>query len=222
MSRRFAVVVVAVVLLALPGVAQASHFVHFSPGAPGIGDPYFPLDGNGGYDVAHYDLDIAYEPSTDVLRGTAKIRAEARQDLSSFNLDLNGLNVRSVVVDGRPARWSRNGGELTITPRNGLRKRDDFKTVIVYDGVPETLGDSQIGLSGFIHTDDGTLVAGQPDVASNWYPVNDHPLDKASYSFAITVPRGLKAIANGELTDVDNGWRTTTGSGRRRSRWPRT
>ena len=76
MSRRFAVVVVGA-LLALPAAAQASHHVHFGPGAPGIGDPYFPLDGNGGYDVEHYDLDVAYEPATDVLRGVATIRAEA-------------------------------------------------------------------------------------------------------------------------------------------------
>ena len=52
--------------------------------------------------------------------------------------------------------------------------------MIAYDGVPETIGDAEIGPSGFIHTDDGTLVAGQPDVAATWYPVNDHPLDKAS------------------------------------------
>ena len=61
----------------------------------------------------------------------------ADENLSSFNLDLDrGLNVRSVAVDGRPARWTRTGGELTITPRKGLRKRDDFKTVIVYDSPP--------------------------------------------------------------------------------------
>ena len=211
MSRRFAVIVVAVVLLALPGVAQASHFVHFGPGAPGIGDPYFPLDGNGGYDVAHYDLDIAYEPSTDVLRGIAKIRADGQA---------GPLELQPRPRSGSTsARWSSTGarraGRATVASSRSRRagacaSASDFKTVIAYDGVPETLGDSQIGLSGFIHTDDGTLVAGQPDVASNWYPVNDHPLDKASYSFAITVPRGLQAIANGVLADVDNGGRSTT------------
>ena len=53
-----------------PGSALAGgHTVkQFGPGAPGIGDPYFPLDGNGGYDVKHYRLDIAYNPSTDVLQ----------------------------------------------------------------------------------------------------------------------------------------------------------
>ena len=65
--------------------------------------------------------------------------------------------------------------------------------------MPQPVGDAEIGLSGFIATDDGTVVAGQPEVADTWYPVNDHPLDKASYTFHITVPAGLEAIANGEL-----------------------
>ena len=65
--------------------------------------------------------------------------------------------------------------------------------------MPELVGNRTIGLSGFIPTDDGTVVAGQPEVAATWYPVNDHPLDKASYTFHITVPEGLEAMANGEL-----------------------
>ena len=38
-----------------------------------------------------------------MLRGVATIEAKATQDLSSFNLDLDGLTVRSVKVDGRAA-----------------------------------------------------------------------------------------------------------------------
>ena len=30
-------------------------------GAPGVGDPYFPRAGNGGYDALHYDLDLGYD-----------------------------------------------------------------------------------------------------------------------------------------------------------------
>ena len=43
----------------------------FGPGADGIGDPYYPKAGNGGYDVANYDLDLRYDPATDGLTGTA-------------------------------------------------------------------------------------------------------------------------------------------------------
>ncbi len=180
---------------------EASRDWEYKPGAPGIGDPYFPLDGNGGYDVQHYNLKFSYTPATDTLRGVATIDARAKRNLSSFNLDLHGLNVRSIELDRRPATWTRSGDELTIRPRYGLgiRSGSDFRVVIVYDGIPEPVGNPLGGLSGFLHTDDGTLVAGQPDAAATWFPVNDHPLDKASYTFEITVPQGLEAVANGEL-----------------------
>ena len=205
MHRLAAAVFVLVCLLVTPATAAAlpgwpvGWPPGYAPGAPGIGDPYYPLDGNGGYDVSHYDLRLAYAPATDRLTGVATLRATATQNLSSFNLDLHGLTVRSVTVNGLRARWTRNGDELTIAPLLGVRSRTPFRTVIAYDGVPETVVDAEFGLSGFIHTDDGTLVAGQPEVAATWFPVNDHPLDKASYTFEITVPAGLEAIANGEL-----------------------
>jgi hypothetical protein len=181
-----------------------------TPGAPGIGDPYFPLDGNGGYNVNHYDLDLKYTPDTDVLEGVAKITARATQDLSTFNLDFEGMTIRSITVDGRKASYFRKRGELTVKPKAPISEGDKFVTVITYDGVPRTIGDAEIGLSGFIPTDDGTLVAGQPDGAATWFPVNDHPLDKATYRYRITVPEGLEAIANGKLkkqTTAD-GWTT--------------
>jgi aminopeptidase N len=180
----------------------------FEPGPIGIGDPYYPTDGNGGYDVRHYDLDLTYDPVTDVLSGTATIRARATQNLSAFNLDLAGLTVQSVHVDGRPADWSRAEDELTVTPSRGLRDRTRFTLVIKYNGIPETLPD----VSGFFHTDDGALVIGQPHVADTWFPVNDHPIDKASYTIHITAPAGLEAISNGVLkrTRERHGWVTWT------------
>src|SRR5262245_16499766 len=91
------VALVSAVLAIGPGVASAGWGSGSgSPGAPGAGDPYFPLDGNGGYDVSHYDLDVTYDPDTDVLDGEATIRARATQNLSSFNLDLQGLTVHSI------------------------------------------------------------------------------------------------------------------------------
>jgi hypothetical protein len=184
---------------ALPGPASAADAGGgFRPGEPGLNDPYFPLDGNGGYDVEHYLLDLAYDPATDVLGGTATITARATQDLSAFNLDLDGLTVRSVTVDNGGAAWSRDGGELTVTPKRGVPKGHRFTTAVKYDGVPEAVTD-QFGTSGFLHTDDGALVVGEPHVAATWFPVNDHPLDKASYTFRITVPEGLEVVANGRL-----------------------
>ena len=145
--------------------------------------------------MARYSLDVSYQPATDRLTGVAEIKARATQDLSRFNLDLKGLTVRSISVDGRSATWSRSGAELTVVPRHGIEKRRHFTTLVRYDGVPETAP----GPEGFIHTDDGSLVIGEPHVASSWFPVNDHPSDKASYAVRVTVPAGLTAVSNGEL-----------------------
>lgn len=172
---------------------------HYVAGSAGVGDPYYPLYGNGGYNVGHYLLNLSYAPSSGRLQGSATISARAKQNLDQFNLDLQGLHVRSVVVNGKRAHWSRSQDhELTIRPRHKLDRGDHFTTVVRYGGVPR----SQLfdGLeSGFLRTDDGALIAGEPEVAANWFPVNDHPSDKASYTFKVTVPAGLEVVANGEL-----------------------
>jgi hypothetical protein len=201
----------ALCLTLLPAAASAAG-PQFRQGAAGAGDPYFPEDGNGGYDVGHYALDITFEPATDRLAGVATLTARATQNLSRFNLDLDGLTVRSISVGGRSARWSRSGGELRITPSAGITAGSAFTTVIAYDGVPAIFDEPALGLSGFFHTDDGALVAGQPHAASSWFPVNDHPLDKASYGFRIRVPAGLTAVANGALvgSTTSGGWTTWT------------
>ena len=209
----------AALLVAAPA-ASAGGLVHARRGRGG--DPYFPLDGNGGYDTKHYLVKVKYDPATDELEGKVLIRARATQNLSRFNLDLEGLTVDSIRVNGWSATWARDGGELEITPRFGIRKHHWFWTSIRYHGIPETIEDL-FGISGFIHTDDGALVIGEPHVADTWYPVNDHPSDKASYTFLVTVPEGLEAVSNGELErtldaerldDLDSGTRT--------NRWPRT
>ncbi|WP_053227843.1 M1 family metallopeptidase [Solirubrobacter soli] len=188
-------VAIAVTLL-LPAAASAAP----RPGAAGIGDPYFPKDGNGGYDVAHYGLFIDYTPKTKYLKGVARITAKATQDLSRFNLDLQSLTVRSVSVGGRPAKYHHRRGELAITPRSALRRGRTFVTVVRYEGYPKPVSEGALGgADGWMPTDDGALVAGEPHGASTWYPVNEHPRDKASYSFRISVPRGVEAIANGIL-----------------------
>jgi hypothetical protein len=202
--RSLAVSLVLALLLVVPAGAAAKPHKTFTAGAPGLGDPYYPLDGNGGYDVSNYLLDFRYDPAVGILNARETIRARATQNLSSFNLDFHGLDIHSITVDGRPAAWDRDGDELTITPKRGLRRGERFTTVLVYDGVPDPLPDGP----GFLQTDDGVLVAGEPHGPSTYYAVNDHPLDKASYDFRITVPAGVEAVANGLLRShrTRGGW----------------
>ncbi len=174
----------------------------FTAGAPGVGDRYYPLAGNGGYDVRHYDITGTYDPASDVWSATTVISARATQNLSRFDLDFDGMTIRRLEVNGSRASWVRNGAELVVTPRHKIRSGSAIRISATYSGVPREfvlpLGNTSLR-TGFMATDDGATVAGQPDVAAGWFPVNDHPRDKAAYDFHVTVPRGLGVVANGFL-----------------------
>ena len=70
-----ALVASAALVLAPAAAAVSAPDAPPSPGSAGIGDDYFPLDGNGGYDVAHYGISVSYKPSTHSLRAVSSVRA---------------------------------------------------------------------------------------------------------------------------------------------------
>jgi aminopeptidase N len=181
------------------------------PGAAGIGDTYYDTLGNGGYDVEHYTIELDVEPVANVINGTTTIVASASQSLSSLNLDLAGLVVDSVTVGGRAADYGREGHELTITPAEPLLPNSEFTVAVTYHGSPEpvrSLASPYAGdLVGWFHTDNGVInVMNEPNGAATWFPVNDHPRDKAAYLFEITVPRPYVVVASGLLMDtIDQG-----------------
>ena len=102
------------------------------------------------------------------------------------------------------------------------RRGSPFTAVVAYDGVPAIFDEPSLGASGFFHTDDGALVAGQPHGASTWFPVNDHPLDKAVLRVPHHGPRGPRGRRQRRLVGrgPSGGWTTWTWEAR--SRWRRT
>jgi aminopeptidase N len=120
-------------------------------------------------------------------------------ELSAFDLDYRGPKLRRVTVDGWPAGHDRAGQELVITPASPIPAGTGFTVEVSYRGRPRPLVDPDGSKSGWIPTDDGAFVAGEPTGSPTWCPCNDHPTDKATYQFRITVPRHTEAVANGAL-----------------------
>ena len=176
-------------------------------GASGIGDPYFPLDGNGGYDVRHYDIDVRYDLDSGRLWGTTTLTVVAKQRLTRFNLDLV-LDAEAVAVDGVSAEHARSGPhELVVTPAAPIRKGQRFRVLVRYDGNP---GQVRIGrLSPWFHEDGEAMAMNEPQIAPWWFPANDHPRDRARFDITVWVPAGNEVVSNGEPagppTTVD-GW----------------
>lgn len=202
MKRKILIFIALMTILSATVYAQGP-----DAGGEGIGDELFPLLGNNGYDVQHYSLDMDVNVVGNTIDAIATIEAIATQDLSSFNLDLRGLTIDSLMVDGVVAELSRNDQELTIMPVEPLNTGDTFVVEIVYSGTPnaDNIFGTEFSL-GWNNYGEGIYVASEPSGSSSWYPANDHPLDKATYSYFITVPKPFVVAANGILEETtDNG-----------------
>jgi aminopeptidase N len=186
-------------------------------GADGIGDPYFPRAGNGGYDVTAYDIAVRYDPPTDRLEGHTTLTATATESLSRFNLDLR-LPASAVTVNDQPATIHQDGGELQVTPAAPVPSGAQMTVRVAYAGVPSSVSGGPEVQSPWVRTADGAVAVGEPDIAAWWYPSNDHPSDKATFTITAVVPAGLQVISNGALL----GGPETVGPGLQQWRWQET
>lgn len=235
------------------GAAPASAATPIA-GAQTSGDKVLPGQGNGGYDALHYDIDMTVNvtvatsasaaSTTTVPAATATILARTTgAPLSSYSFDFQGskttlaastLNVTSVTVNGVAATFTREETTNYSTPANDKHKLvitpatpvdGEFTTVVKYSGTPviRTAADGQP--EGWINTNDGVTVVGQPVGSMTAFPNNATPSDKATWTVSLNVPSQLTApagstttladtaaVSNGELvsrTPSSNGARTT-------------
>jgi len=188
-APRFFLLVFGIALLGLAPEATAS-------------EPFFPHAGTHAYDVGHYDVRLAYRSSGRV-RAATSIGALANRQLDQFSLDFFGPRVTGVEVNGEAARFKRGGGKLRVFPPEPIAVNSRFSAIVRYAGTPPKITDPDGSQEGWYPTDDGVLAVGEPQGTAAWIPCNNIPADKASFSFEITVPKGLKAVANGRLMRVE-------------------
>jgi aminopeptidase N len=200
--------------LVLSLVLSSTAHAQFTPGARTLNDRLLPTIGNGGYDVQHYDLTINYDPVANTMVASSDITIRATQGLSEFSLDLHrNLTVAGVTIDGVAATVSRPDGtdKLVVTPAAGIANNRVFHAIVAYSGTPVQVVDPDDSLEGWVRTTSGGFVVNEPMGAMGWFPNNNHPTDKATYDFHLTVPDAHTALGNGELVSkVDNDGPTST------------
>jgi len=184
-------------------------------GLDGVGDSLYPALGNGGYDVQHYSLALEVDVDRNELEAVATIEAVATDELDVFHLDLEGLEIQEVTVDGSVATVERAGHEAVITPATPIVGAAPFTVVMRYLGTPEPIDDPAIPFDtiGWHQREDTVYVVSEPSGAMTWFPSNNHPTDKATFDFAITTDSDLTVVANGVLDgieEVGGGQSTTT------------
>ncbi len=161
-----------------------------------------------GIDVLHYDLTVELPDSGVAIGGRAVLTVGRTAPVDTLVLDLIGMRVDSVRVEGRPTPFGRDSVTVRVPlpPGSG----DTLRVAVRYGGEPRD------GL--IIRTDERGRWTGfgdnWPDRARFWIPSVDHPSDKATVSWTVAAPEEREVIANGVRVD-----QRAAGAGRRLTRF---
>ena len=178
-----------------------------------IGDPRLPNLGSADLDVTHYDVSIEFDDTLASLGGSIDIDAVLLQPTDRVAIDADGPQVTQVRARGVDITGYRQAdGELLIDLASVASVDTTISLAIDFTSEVNVDGDFFLA-AGLFASEEGVWSVNEPDGAHTWLPVNDHPADKATWSFAVTVPEGLTAVTNGALVG------STAGEGSVTWRW---
>lgn len=162
-------------------------------------DTYTPQSGDLSFDVDAYALDLSYRVRTNRLEGRATLRIRILAATSSIALDLVGLRVSRVRIEGqRRTPHTQGPRKLRVTLPRTMQPGDTLTLTIEYAGAPAPRR-SRWGTIGWEELTEGSLVASQPIGAPTWFPCNDRPDNRATYSIRVTTDAEYTAVATGVL-----------------------
>lgn len=213
----------------------------FSAGATTGNDPVFTGIGNGGYDALDYEINLDYDPASNTfLPGThTTMTAQATQGLAGLSLDFMAttLDIDSVEVNGEPVHYTLKDirvepgtvypdSKLVIDlwPRQWIESGEEFTVTVRYSGYVSLLIDPDGSSEGWVRycrsgspadpTNPncvGSFTVNQPIGAMTWFPNNNIPGDKATFTTRTTTDDTHVALGTGELVSrIANGDGTTT------------
>lgn len=165
-----------------------------------VPDPYLPGHGDARYGVSHYDLRLDYKMATNRLAGRATLTVRALTPLDAVRLDLSGLSVDRVRVDGaKPKKVTAKEGAVVVRLATPLAAGATASVAVVYSGKPAPVPGAH-GPAGWEELTDGVLVASQPYGAPSFFPCNDRADDRSTYSIALTTEADYHVVATGRPT----------------------
>ena len=162
------------------------------------GDPRFPGLGSSDIDVEHYEVALGFDLAAMSIEGTVVLELTTLVVTDQVSLDAEDLDVMMVTVDGAARPFLNADRELTITLDEPVAAGTPLLVEVEYTAQLDSsqqFGDD----AGIFVTPDGIWSVNEPDGVSTWMPANDHPTDKAAWTFTLTVPSEHVAVANGEL-----------------------
>lgn len=155
------------------------------------------------FDILHYEINAQFTGQQ--MNASTSITVLSLEKAQSIDLDLLGLTVDSVHLDGLPTSFNQKDPLVNVI-LGGIEKGDTLDVTVYYHGSP--VKDAQWGgfyFSGVYSFNLGVGFAADPHTFGRvWFPCFDNFTDRATYTYKIEVDSQFKALCNGSLVSVQS------------------
>ncbi|MCA1757330.1 MAG: M1 family metallopeptidase [Bacteroidales bacterium] len=160
------------------------------------------------WDLVWYHLDVTVEPSDSTLKGSVEVGYRVITPRSRMQIDLQPpMVITSVTENGKELPFRADGNAWFIDIPVNKEKGSFHKITVNYGGKPKVSRrppwDGGVSWRNDTSGNPWIVTTCQGDGASLWWPCKDHMYDEPdSMMISVTVPRGLKGVANGRLRSM--------------------
>ncbi len=169
------------------------------------------------WDLTFYNLNVRFNPKDSSLTGSNQVYYKILKTAQILQIDLQRpMQINRIEQDGKTLKFTQDGDAYFVHLQKAQQPDHKESLTIYYEGKPHVARKAPWD-GGFVFSKDK---AGNPYIAtacqglgaSSWWPNKDHPYDEPdSMSIAVTVPKPLMDVSNGQLkktTENPDGTRT--------------
>lgn len=161
------------------------------------------------WDLVWYHLDVTAEPSDSSLKGSVEVGYKVITPGNRMQIDLQPpMIIESVTENGKELSFEADGNAWFIDIPGDKVKGSFHKISVRYGGKPKVSRrppwDGGVSWKYDPSGNPWIVTTCQGDGASLWWPCKDHMYDEPdSMMISVTVPPGLKGVANGRLRSME-------------------
>jgi len=149
------------------------------------------------------EIDIYVEPANKTIQGNIVYQLQVAEKTKSIFIDARNMQFKSVLLDGRKARYSYDDNQLVINRK--LKAGKEYTLEIYYSCSPKQAV-YFLGWDDDVPENEQIWTQGQGKYSSYWVPSFDNMNEKVEFDLNITFDKNYTVVANGKLINTsENG-----------------
>jgi aminopeptidase N len=155
------------------------------------------------YDLQNVKTHLWFDVEQRKVRGevTHSI-AMLRDDVTQIQFDSVALNIASVTLDGKDAKFSTTDAAVIVLLPDPSRRGEHHEVFIRYDGQPKKGLYFVLPDKNYPNRPKEVWTQGEAEDTRYYIPIYDYPNDRTTSEMILTVPATWLTISNGSLVSV--------------------